>query len=400
MLTETQLERYADVLLWALKTARSGRYYKGHVILIRYDRAATRLAEIIFRRIIDRGMHPIQRATATPDMERVFYQGSNNRQLTFRAPGETELCEGLHGSIFLYAPESITHLSDVDPGRIGRTAVARKPLRDILTQREEGGDFGWTLCAFPTAELARHANLDLRTYTDQIVRACFLDAESPVAEWESIYKRAVAAKRWLNSLAIETLHVESDHIDLTVTPGRDRRWIGLSGHNIPSFEIFLSPDWRGTEGRYYANQPSFRSGNYVQGVTLDFKKGEVVEASADTGEAFVKQQLATDGGANRIGEFSLTDRRFSRIDRFMANTLFDENHGGEHGNCHLAVGASYSDAYAGDPKTLTRTRKRQLGFNDSAIHWDLVNTEPKRVTARLQGGGSQVIYEEGRFTAI
>jgi len=174
----------------------------------------------------------------------------------------------------------------------------------------------------------------------------------------------------------------------------------MSGHNIPSFEIFLSPDWRGTEGRYYANQPSFRSGNYVQGVTLDFKKGEVVEASADTGEAFVKQQLATDGGANRIGEFSLTDRRFSRIDRFMANTLFDENHGGEHGNCHLAVGASYSDAYAGDPKTLTRTRKRQLGFNDSAIHWDLVNTEPKRVTARLQGGGSQVIYEDGRFTAI
>ncbi|MGE4553008.1 MAG: aminopeptidase, partial [Desulfovibrionaceae bacterium] len=94
---------------------------------------------------------------------------------------------------------------------------------------------------------------------------------------------------------------------------------------------------------------------------------------------------------------SLTDRRFSRIDAFMANTLFDENFGGTYGNCHVAVGASYSDTYAGDQSELDGAAKERLGFNDSALHWDLVNTEPKTVTAELTDGSSLVIYENGEF---
>jgi len=83
---------------------------------------------------------------------------------------------------------------------------------------------------------------------------------------------------------------------------------------------------------------------------------------------------------------------------FAEKTLkFDENYGGEWGNCHVALGSSYSDTYDGDPSTLTEARKAELGFNDSALHWDLVNTERKRVTARLKGGGTRVIYEDGQF---
>ena len=119
---------------------------------------------------------------------------------------------------------------------------------------------------------------------------------------------------------------------------------------------------------------------------------------ADTGQAFARQQMAMDKGADKVGEFSLTDRRFSRIDAFMANTLFDENYGGPYGNCHIAVGASYSDTYDGDPGELTKEKKRRLGFNDSALHWDLVNTENKTVTAHLTSGKRVVLYDEGIFT--
>jgi aminopeptidase len=168
------------------------------------------------------------------------------------------------------------------------------------------------------------------------------------------------------------LKIESDNIDLTVTPGDRRRWIGISGHNIPSFEIFLSPDWRGTEGIYYSNLPSYRTGNYVEGVRLEFKKGAVVKVEAKKGQDFVEKQLKMDKGASRVGEFSLTDKRFSRINRFMASTLYDENYGGRYGNCHMALGSSYSDTYDGDPAGLTKDRKEKLGFNDSALHWDLI----------------------------
>jgi aminopeptidase len=186
-------------------------------------------------------------------------------------------------------------------------------------------------------------------------------------------------------------------VDLKVTPGKRRRWIGLSGHNIPSFEIFLSPDWRGTEGTYFADQPSFRSGNRVAGVRLEFKKGRLAKIDARKGRDFVVKQLSMDKGAGRLGEFSLTDKRFSKIDRFMANTLFDENFGGRYGNCHVALGASYSDSYDGDPSRLTKERKKKLGFNDSALHWDIVNTEKKRVVAHLVSGEEITIYEDGMF---
>jgi aminopeptidase len=124
----------------------------------------------------------------------------------------------------------------------------------------------------------------------------------------------------------------------------------------------------------------------------------VVKIEAKKGENFVTQQLAMDKGANKIGEFSLTDKRFSKINTFMANTLFDENFGGKYGNCHVALGSSYSDTYTGNPRELTKAKKKQLGFNDSALHWDLVNTEKKRVVAHLRSGKNITIYENGRFT--
>ena len=99
--------------------------------------------------------------------------------------------------------------------------------------------------------------------------------------------------------------------------GEKRQFLGGSGHNIPSFEIFTSPDWRGARGTYFCDLPSYRSGNRVSGIKLEFQNGKVVKASAKEGQDFLRSILAIDLGARGIGEFSLTDRRFSRIDKFM-----------------------------------------------------------------------------------
>jgi aminopeptidase len=396
MFTQDQLEKYADVMLWGLKTSR-GRYKKNEIVLIQFDLQAVKLAEIIHSRLMDMGLNAVMRLAMTSVMEHNFYKKGNNKQIVFVAPGQKELYENLNGSIHLRAPESLTHLSDVDPKRIGKALVAHKPLRKILDKREETGAYGWTLCTLPTQELARQAGLSIGQYCRQIIKACYLDGADPVRLWKDIYKDASVIKGWLNSMDVDYFHIESENINLKVVPGRHRKWVGISGHNIPSFEIFLSPDWRGTEGSYYADQPSFRSGNYVEGVRLVFKKGSAVKIEAQKGEAFVKKQLSMDKGAGRVGEFSLTDKRFSKIDKFMANTLYDENFGGRFGNCHLAVGSSYSSTYSGDPSKLTGKLKDQLGFNDSALHWDLVNTENKTVTAHLKGGKSVVVYENGMF---
>ncbi|MFH2045018.1 MAG: aminopeptidase [Pseudomonadota bacterium] len=397
MLTEKQLLNYADVLIWGLKTARSGKYKKGDIVLIRYNVPALRLAEILNEKLLKIGINPVLRMGTTPVMERNFFDIADSKQLIFTAPGEEELYKKINGSIFLHAPESITHLRGVNPNKIGKATVARKHLKDILDKREEEGAFGWTLCMLPTEELAKHAKLTIKEYTNEIAAACFLNKKSPVEQWQKVFQDAVRIKKWLNSMKVKSFHIESENTDLEITPGDQRKWIGISGHNIPSFELFLSPDWRNTKGVYFANQPSYRSGNYVENVRLEFKKGEAVKIEAKTGEEFVKNQLAMDKGANKIGEFSLTDKRFSKINKFMANTLFDENYGGSFGNCHIALGSSYSDTFSGNPKDLTKDIKKKLGFNDSALHWDLVNTEKKRVTANLASGKTVAIYENGKF---
>jgi aminopeptidase len=397
MLTEKQLDRYADVLLWGLKTARKGTIKKNDCILLRYDLPAIRLVEIVYGKLLEAGLHPVLRAGMSPAMESSFYAKSNRNQLRFQPPGEEALYRHLNGGIYINAPASLTHLARVDAKRISLTALARKPLRDILDKREARGDFGWTLCLFPTDVLARHAGLTAETYGAQIVKACFLNRRDPVSHWRDIYKAANDIKKWLNRMDVDYYHIESKAMDLQIPRGDKRKWVGVSGHNIPSFELFFSPDCRGTRGVYYADQPSYRNGNLVSGARLEFKNGTVVHSSADTGEAFLRQQLATDRGAGRVGEFSLTDRRFSKIDTFMADTLFDENFGGRNGNCHIAVGSAYTDTYGGDPARLTRERKKALGFNESAIHWDLVNTEKKRVTAHLKNGSKTVVYENGMF---
>ena len=397
MLTKGQLEKYADVLLWGLMTARTGRFRKNDIILIRGDLGAVKLAQCLHAKILDMGMHPVVRFGLTSDMEKAFYEKANHRQLIFEPPGAKDLHKSINGSVYLFAPESLTHLSGVDPKKIAQAAVARKPLRDLLRKREEQGTFGWTLCMLPTPELAKHARLSLKQYTNQVIKACYLDQDDPVGAWKRLYKEATAVKKWMNSMDVAYYHVESGSVDLRITPGKRRRWLGVSGHNIPSFELFVSPDWRGTEGVYFSNQPSFRNGNRVEGVQLEFKKGKVVKIKARKGEDFAVKQVSMDTGAKQIGEFSLTDKRFSRIDKFMANTLYDENHGGRYGNCHIALGASYSDTYDSGSSKLTEKKKKEAGLNDSALHWDLVNTEKKTVTACLTSGENVIIYENGMF---
>ena len=122
----------------------------------------------------------------------------------------------------------------------------------------------------------------------------------------------------------------------------------------------------------------------------------VVEARADKGEDLLKQMIARPG-ANRVGELSMTDGRMSRITKFMANTLYDENRGGKNGNFHIALGMSYKDTFDGDPRRVSKKGWEDLGYVDSGEHCDMVSTEDRKITAYLKNGKRKVIYKDGSF---
>jgi len=402
MLNNEQIEKYADVMIWGMETerrCRSGRFKKGNIVQIRFDIAAIKLAEAIHRKLTERGINVFAKCLSSETMEYDFYNLADTKQLKFVGPWEETYFNSLNGSIFLSAPASLTHLKDIDPKRMATMSVARKHLRDIMNDREAQGLFGWTLCSFPTDELAKQSGLSLTKYSNQIVKACYLNEDDPVAKWTDVYKNMDKLCNWLNKLTkgVKHFRVESKNTDMIITPGESRAWKNGEGANIPSFELFMSPDWRGTSGTYHADMPTFRGGNYIEGVTLKFEKGRATSIRADKGEEYLVKTLKTDRGACQVGEFSLTDKRFSKIDEFMAEILYDENYGGKYGNCHIAVGSSYTETYDGSADDLTKEVKKKLGFNDSAIHWDLINGEDKMVTAHFNDGKTQVIYEKGEF---
>jgi aminopeptidase len=265
----------------------------------------------------------------------------------------------------------------------------RKPYIDWQDAKENKGKFTWTLGLYGTPAMAKEAGLSLKNYWQQIIDACFLNEKDPIKKWKSVYKEMEICRTKLNNLAIEKIHVDGKDMDLWLTIGKDRVWQGGDGRNIPSFEIFTAPDWRGTEGWIKFNQPLYRYGNLIEGIELTFKKGKVVSASAKTNESILKNMIATKN-ADKVGEFSLTDKRFSKITHFMAETLFDENIGGAHGNTHIALGKAFANC--------CKSNSKRQGLNDSVVHTDIISTTPRTVTAFLTNGNKKIIYSNGQFT--
>jgi aminopeptidase len=246
--------------------------------------------------------------------------------------------------------------------------------------------------------MAKEARMPLKEYWGEIINACFLNEQDPIAKWKETYRGMEKYRQRLNKLSpnIDRLHIKSEDIDLWIKLGEKRQWLSGRGCNIPSFEIFTSPDWRGTEGWIRFDMPLYRDGNYADGIELWFKDGRIVKARAKVGEKFIKEMIATPG-ADKVGEFSLTDKRHSRIKKFMAETLYDENFGGKYGNTHIAIGSSFGDAYTGDPSKLTQKDRERLGYNDSSVHTDMFSTSKRTVTAHLKSGKTKVIYKDGQF---
>lgn len=389
------LNKYAQVLVnYALNSGEGVK--ENEVVQCMVPDIAKPLALELHNVILEAGAHPILRLLPT-GFDRHFYTLANDNQLTF-FPQEhmKSKVDLIDHSIGILAEVDPSELSDIAPETIIKSRNAKKSYRDWLMNKEVQGKFTWTLGLWGVDAKAEIVGLSLEEYWQQIIKACFLDEANPIAKWREIsaFQQETISK--LNDLRIDYIELRGEDIDLKVGLGANRVWKGGSGRNIPSFELFTSPDWRRVEGWVQFNQPVYRYGQVIDGVRLEIKDGLVVKASAKKGEKFLLEMLKTEN-ANKIGEFSLTDKRTSRITHVMAETLFDENIGGPFGNTHLAIGMAYKDCYRGDASKIDKDEWDKMGFNESVEHTDIVSTTDRTVTAYLTDGTSLIIYKDGIF---
>jgi aminopeptidase len=397
---EQHVERYADLLVNFALGDGAG-ISPGDVVQLVANESAKPLYAAVSRAVWRAGGQLINDYRpdddATTNLSRDFYEIASDEQISFFKESYVHgVIDQADHLIYLEADADPRALSQVDPAKIIAHQSSMLPAMKWRDDKENAGRFSWTIALYGTPAMAAEANLTFEEYWDQIVAACFLDDEDPKERWRSVDAQIKLTVGALDALPIERLHVRGEDIDLRLTLGEGRRWIGGGGKNIPSFEIFTAPDWRGTEGRVRFSEPLYVHGNLITGVELEFADGVVTRASAAENEPMLTEMLSAEN-ANRIGEFSLTDARFSRITKFMATTLYDENVGGPNGNTHLAVGKAIQACYDGDPSSLSDEDWQRLGFNDSIVHTDIVSTTDREVTATLTDGSERVIYAGGHF---
>jgi aminopeptidase len=390
------LQKYARVLInFALNSGKGVK--AGQVVRLIVNESAKPLYVELRNQVLRSGAIPLT-DYSPDDVSREYYELASNTQLKFFPSKYVRgLIDQIDHSVAIISETNKHELEGIDPKKIMARNIAFKPAKDWRDAKENAGKFTWTLALYGTPAMAKEAGVSEKKYWDQIIKACFLDQSDPITKWREVTKENNRIRAKLNALPINRLHIQGVGVDLWVTLGPNRRWLGGSGGNIPSFEVFISPDWRGTEGHIEFDQPLYRYGNLITGIKLDFTAGRVVKSSASKNQSILKEMIATKN-ADKIGEFSLTDRRLSRIDTFMAETLFDENISGPWGNTHLALGSAYKDSYPGNPSVISASKWQSMGYNDSVVHTDIISTTRRTVTAQLSNGTQRVIYRDGQFT--
>jgi aminopeptidase len=389
------LEKYADVLVNFALGGGAG-IKKGDVVFLQVPESAKPLLKALRIAVLKSGGNPIINYIPD-DFSRDFFGYANDEQIKFfPAKYLKGKVDEMDHVLSVIAETNKYELKGIDPKKIMLSNLSRKPYIDWQNEKEHEGKMTWTLGLYGTPAMAKEVGMSLKEYWNQIIKGCYLDRPDPVKKWKETFDNIEKFRGRLNSMDIRKLRIIAPDTDLTIGIDKNRKWLGGDGRNIPSYEIFVSPNWRDTEGYISFSEPLYMYGNLMNGVKLVFKSGRVVKSSADMGESVLKEMIKVKG-ADRVGEFSLTDNRFSKISKFMGETLFDENAGGKYGNMHIALGSAYKDSYPGNMSKVRKEKWEEMGYNDSTLHTDIVSRTDRKVVAILAGGRKIVIYENGRF---
>jgi aminopeptidase len=292
------------------------------------------------------------------------------------------------------------HLFDgVDPARLAAT-----PLGEVTAFRDAmvGGGMRWTIVGAPNPGWATQifGEPDVDRLWEAVATAMRLDADDPVAAWRQRSDTLAERGRRLDALQLTEIRYEGDGTDLTVGLPPNCRWTGGGGvdaagvwylPNIPTEEVFTSPDRDSAEGVIRVTKPVVIAGQLVTGLVVTFKGGAIVDVSADSGADVARAQIDTDPGARHLGEVSLVDNagRVAAAGIVFHNTLFDENVG-----CHVAWGQSFPFAVEGG-LAMTRQQRSDLGLNTSAVHTDVViGGAGITVTGRGPSGTVEIIRND------
>jgi aminopeptidase len=300
--------------------------------------------------------------------------------------------------IALTGPVAPGIMDGIDPARLGRDMLPRvRESIEIVNQRMTN----WTAAPCPTPAWAELVRPDCppdealeRLWAD-VAHVCRLDEPDPVAAWERRMDGLIEVAGKLDELRLDALRFDGPGTDLTVGLLPSCRWVsariatvdGIVHHpNLPTEEVFTSPDPERVDGYVRSTKPLFVSGALITGLRVRFEGGHAVEIEADQGADVLRTMTQRDPGASRLGEVALVDgeSRIGSMDTVFFDTLLDEN-----AASHIALGEGLD---------ITVDREDQRRINRSELHIDfMIGSNEVAVTGIERGGGEVPLLRGGAW---
>lgn len=303
------------------------------------------------------------------------------------------------------------HLKDQDAPLVSAlqiaTAKAVRPFRDRIGRN----DTNWTVIAAAAPAWARRvfpeleAGAGVERLWQAIARLCRLDQADPLAAWQAHLERLAARRDRLNERRYAALRYSGPGTDLVVGLPASHVWVSgqstsrhgiLFSPNLPTEEVFTMPHKDRVNGVVSSTKPLSYGGRLVEKFRLELAEGRIVRASAAKGEDVLRELIATDAGAARLGEIALVPHAspISQSGLLFYNTLFDEN-----AASHLAIGSAYKFTLAGGEQMDDETFERE-GGNRSAVHVDfMIGSGELDIDGVGDDGRAEPLVRRGEFVA-
>ena len=327
---------------------------------------------------------------------------------TWKIEREKEVNKNLPCFIYIESSDPDA-LKGVDQSKIAQVrrniAPIMKPFRD-----ERDNKYQWVIAGAASKAWAKKVfpNLPTRKAVEALWEAILKTSRvnnDPIQAW--VEHNADLKKRtaYLNSLNLDYLHYESSNgTNFKVWLIEDANFLAggeetlgsniFFNPNIPSEECFTSPISGKAEGIVYSSKPLSYQGELIENFSVRFEKGRAVEVHAEKGENLLKEMIAMDEGACKLGEVALVpfDSPINNTGILFYNTLYDEN-----AACHLALGRGFTNTIR-DYEKYTSDELKAKGINDSSIHVDfMIGSKDLNITGYTKDGKKVAIFKDGNW---